>query len=266
MNIKKGTIAKVAVLNSEVKQWGFNLKDLEGQIMVIEDMNETEVVLLNQDYNVKVKLADISLGSARLNSDVRTKLKELYNTKIEMEKVKKQIKELENKTWELRKGFENQESELRDLISTVNNNNVTRITTTNYYTVGNHDKHVELGIGFEQCIAKWINENKFSFIMQEYDNSLHIYDSKQAVKQCALNISAYATVVEAIKTLTKSMKGLKLKGIEDKVSIGDKNTLYAGKIFVFEIKKGLLLSELKEVFAKIDKEIAKISRHFPDKF
>lgn len=268
MNIKKGTIVKVTVLNSNAKSLGFNLKDLEGQIMVVEDFKEkeNEVVLLNQDYKIKVKAEDVSLGSARLNPEVRTKLKELYNTKVEMEKIKKQIKEFENKSWDLRKGYENQESELRDIISTVNSQNVNRITTTESFSVANCEKHIELGIGFSQCIAKWINTNQYSFVMEEYDDSLHMYDHKEAVKQCGLNISAYSTIIENIKTIAKSMKGLKLKEIKDDVSIGDKNTLYAGKIFVFEIKKGLLLSDLKDVFMQIDKEIALISRHFPDKY
>lgn len=267
MNIKEGQIVKV----TEVKSDYYEIQNTKGQIFVIIGLlkvtNRVKLMNQNSKFPLIIDLDLLIFGSCRLKPELRNGLMELYKSSKKCEKLEEEIQRLNSELQMQRRGMWETQNGMVEEFSTISSDTISNITNSETFFTETSDMTIKFGIGFGVELDKWVNPDDYSYLYREYDSSIGIhYEDKEGMKKDYLNIKPYENIVNKLKEETKAVKGVKFTGISDNISIGDKDTLHASKIFAFECNKDVLISDLKPLFSKIDNHIKKIESNFQDKY
>lgn len=255
--IKTGFIGKLNMVHDKVR----NPYDLQGQIVVVTEVKGDSYSILNESLNCILQIQDFEVKSTRLKPELREGLKTLFKHYSNLKKIQQQIQELNVEARNTQILLYKEQEKMQVQSSTVTTGNIGKIIPSIYSTKFEKDE-ITISIGFEQCIDKYVRENDYSFIMNEYDNTLEIYSVDAAIKEVGLDIKRFASNVNAIKEAAKNSKGIKFLGISDNVWIGDKNTLHVSKLINFSIKRSVTTENLKDAFEPINKQIEIMDNHF----
>lgn len=255
MAVKKGGIYKV-----KGKAKGYFAPEINNHVMVVVEINEKKnvVTMINEHVSVEADLSEVQLTSTKIKPELRQGLKELYQLYTKKKKIEDQLKKLESERLSLSHEMSEKRKDLLKYSPVITLKTIENIIESRWFYSKDGEKFITVGIGFDIPIEKYANPESYGFLMREYDNTIHIWDKKQAIKECKINIDHCRDEVNQIKSIANSKKLCKLTAIKDDVYLGDKDWLITAKIFEIEIAKNANLEQLEAVLKQIVKLIQTI--------